>query len=91
MGLNQWRNTDAVLDWFKGIGNKNLYKFVIFDIKENLNWKPAKKALTFAEAHTHLSDDDKAIVSHAIKSSLFNHQQNWIKRDSELFDFTMGA
>ena len=37
MGLNQWRNTDAVLDWFKGIGNKNLYKLVIFDIKENLN------------------------------------------------------
>ena len=37
MGLNHWRNTDAVLDWFKGIGNKNLYKFVIFDIKENLN------------------------------------------------------
>ena len=34
MGLNQWRNTDTVIDLFKGIRNKHLCKFVIFDIKE---------------------------------------------------------
>ena len=32
--LNQWRNTDTVINWFKGIHNKHFYKFVIFDIKE---------------------------------------------------------
>ena len=64
MGLNQWRNIDTVIDWFKSICNKHLWKFVAFDIRkfdpfitENL----LKKALSFAEAHTHLSDDDKAI------------------------------
>ena len=32
--LNQWKNTDLVIDWFKHIKNKNLYKFAIIDIKE---------------------------------------------------------
>ena len=41
--------------------------------------------------HTHLSDDDKAIIHHARKSLLFNDQQTWIKRDSGLFDVTMGT
>ena len=56
-------------------------------ITENLH----KKVLTFAEAHTHLPDDDKAIIHHARKSLLFNDQQTWIKRDSGLFDVTMRA
>ena len=34
MGLNQWRNTDTVIHWFKGIRNKHLCNFVVFDIKE---------------------------------------------------------
>ena len=92
MGLNQWRNTDTVIDWFKSIGNKHLCKFVVFDIREfypSITENLLKKALTFAEAHTHLLDDDKTIIHHARKSLLFNDQQTWIKRDSGLFDVTM--
>ena len=33
MALNQWRNTDAEIDWFKSIRNKYLRKLVVFDIK----------------------------------------------------------
>ena len=47
LDLNQWRNTDTIIDWFKGIRNKHLCKFIIFDIKkfylsitENLLKKP---------------------------------------------------
>ena len=94
MGLDQWRNTDTVFDWFKIIRNKHLCKFVVFDIRgfypsitENL----LQKALTSAKAHKHLSDDDKAIIHHARKSLLFNDQQTWIKRDSGLLHVTMGA
>ena len=32
--LNQWKNIDVVIDWFKQMKNKNLNKFVTFDIKE---------------------------------------------------------
>ena len=94
VGLNQWRNADIIIDWFKGIRNKHLCKFVVFDIKEfylSITENLLKKALTFTEEHTHLSDDDEAIIHHARKSLLFNHQQTWIKTESWLFHVTMGA
>ena len=33
-GVNQWRNTSSVIDWFKNLGNKNKCKFIKFDIAE---------------------------------------------------------
>ena len=30
--LNQQKNTQKVIDWFKGIDNKQYYKFIMFDI-----------------------------------------------------------
>ena len=50
MGLNQWRNTDTVIDWFKGICNKHFCKFIIFDIKEfypSIAKNLLKKSLTY--------------------------------------------
>ena len=32
--LNQWKNTEDVIDWFKSINENQLFKFVIFDIKD---------------------------------------------------------
>ena len=30
--VNQWRNTDSVLSWFKGLNNKQKLNFISFDI-----------------------------------------------------------
>ena len=32
--LNQWKITEDAIDWFKSINEKQLCKFVIFDIKD---------------------------------------------------------
>ena len=32
--LNQWKNTQEVINWFEGIDNKQHYKFIMFDIKD---------------------------------------------------------
>ena len=88
MKLNQWRNTETVIDWFKGIRNKHLCKFVIFDNQEfhsSITWK----ALLLLK-HTVLSDDEKAIIHQAGKSFL-NDQQTWITKNSRLFVVMMGA
>ena len=29
--VNQWRNTDSVLTWFKGLNNKSKLNFISFD------------------------------------------------------------
>ena len=92
--LNQWKNTDIVLDWFKQIKNKHLYKFATFDIKEfypSIKECLLKNAINFAEQHTETSEKDKAIIFHARKSLLFNGQHVWIKKKGGLFDVTMGA
>ena len=75
--LNQWKNTDIVLDWFKQIKNKHLYKFATFDIKEfypSIKECLLKNAINFAEQHTETSEKDKAIIFHTRKPLLFNCQ-----------------
>ena len=34
MEVNEWKNTESVINWFKNISNKHLYKFLMFDIKD---------------------------------------------------------
>ena len=42
-------DTDTVLDWFKGICNKHLCKFVVFDIKGTVKWaEPCKYVILLA-------------------------------------------
>ena len=77
--MNQWKNTDTVIDWFKE-EKKNLYKFENFDIKEfYLSIKECLLINTvhFAEQHTKISKKDKAIISHTSKSLLFNGQHGY--------------
>ena len=33
-GVNQWRNTSIIINWFKNLGNENKQKFIKFDIVE---------------------------------------------------------
>ena len=66
MNLNQWGNTETVIDWFKGIHNKHWCKIVILDIKEfysSITKKLLKKALTFPEVHTYLSKTTKKLFT----------------------------
>ena len=75
MDLNHWRNIDAGIDWFKSIRNIHLCKFFVFDIREfypSTTENLLNKSTTFAKAHTHLSDEDKAIIHHARKPLHFN-------------------
>ena len=75
MGLNQWRNKDTVIFWFKGIRNKHLCKFVVFGIKEfypYITENLLKKALTFVKAHTHTHTH----IFQMMKMQLLNTQEN---------------
>ena len=38
-----------------------------------------------------LDDHDKKIIHHSRKSLLFNQEQKWMKKGSDLFDVSMGA
>ena len=92
--LNQWNNTKSVIDWFKKIENKQLYKFMMFDIKDyypSIKDKLLLDAINFARKHTQVKKKDIDIILHARKSLLFNNGQEWVKKDDPEFDVTMGA
>ena len=81
------------MDWFITIQEKHLHSIVSFDIKD---FYPSKenlliKALKFAESYTDISDEDKRIINQSRKSLLFSNQQAQIKKESGLFDVTVGA
>ena len=93
-GVNQWKSTKDVIDWFNAIEDKNQYTFTMFDIKDfypTIRESLLKEALDFAKTHTKITKKDIDTIMHARKSLLFNEEQVWIKRNGGLFDVTMGA
>ena len=73
IGVNQWINTEEVLNWFKGLENKKSLKWLKFDI---VNYYPSiskdllMKALNFAKQFTHISDEEISLILHCRKSVL---------------------
>lgn len=63
----------------------NLKKFYP-SIEESLLWK----ALDFAEVYNFISTDNKSTIHTARKSSLFSNEGTWVKRESGLFNVSMG-
>ena len=50
----QWNNTTRVINWFKTIENKNIYKFMTFDIKDfysSKNKKLLHDSVNFTRQH----------------------------------------
>ena len=92
--LNQWKNTVDVIDWFKKIKNKPQHKFVVFDVKDfypSIKESLLKKAINFAKQYVQIKKIDYDTIMHARKSLLYTDEQPWIKKESGLFDVTMGA
>ena len=95
IGVQQWRDTSAVVDWFKNIENKNECTFLKFDIVDfypSITKKTLMDSLTFAKKFTAITPKEVDIVLHARKSILFNKDDTWTKKgNSSLFDVTMGS
>ena len=92
--VNQWKSDKNVIEWFKGIQNKNECKFVVFDIEQfypSIKETVLLKALEFAKLHTKVTPKDINLIIHSRRSLLFNQGEVWVKKDEENFDVTMGA
>ena len=66
----------------------------MFDIKDfypSISKELLTDALTFAETIINLDDYDKKIIHHSRKSFIFNQEQTWMKKGSDLFDVSMGV
>ena len=94
LNINQWKNTESVIEWFKRIEQKHLYKFIMFDIKDfypSIQEELLNKGLRFTQEYIDITSKDREIIYHAWKSLLFDGSDTWMKKQSGLFDVTMGA
>ena len=92
--LHQWKNTAAVIDWFKSINNKQRLSFICFDIEEfypSISQDLLIKALDFASDYDNITTDERNIIIHAKSSILIHNHQPWQKKGNTTFDVTMGS
>ena len=94
LNVNQWKNTQNVIEWFMRIEEKSKYKFLVFDIKDfypSIKETLLIKAIHFVEKRVNITTEDKVIIKHARKSLLHDNSEPWMEKDRGLFDVTMGA
>ena len=92
--LNQWKNTSAVINWFRSIENKEHSNFICFDIEEfypSISKDLLNKALDFASDYDNITADERNIIIHAKNSTLIHKHQPWQKKGNTTFDVTMGS
>ena len=60
--LQQWKNNDAVISWFKALENKKKLKFIQFDVVSfypSISPALLENSLTFAASYTKIKKDTK--------------------------------
>ena len=66
LNINQHKNTEDVIDWFKSINERHLYKFVVFEIKD---FRPFMKESLERARHNHK-------LSYNISEKYINNNNN---------------
>ena len=82
-GLQQWKNSNAVIDWFNELPHKANLKFMKFDIVEfypSISEDLLRNALNYAKTLTTISDQEEHIIWHSRKTLLFNDNFTWTKK-----------
>jgi hypothetical protein len=92
--LNQWKNTNEVINWYRQIEDKSKQSFICFDICEfypSITQDLLLKALNFASDFDNITLQEKNIILQAKKSILYDGETPWCKRGKSNFDVTMGS
>ena len=93
--VNQWKDTDNVINWFNAIKDKSQCCFIQLDIAEfypTIIESILDTAISFARQHTDISNENLRIIKHCCKSLLYNNQEPWKKKNTDsCFDVTMGS
>ena len=93
--VNQWKNSQAVAEWFKNIRNKNSASFIVFDMESfypSISLGLIHKAINFIKTIREISEKDISIIMQSRGKLLFNNKDPWPKKSgNEEFDVPMGC
>ena len=94
---NLWKSTSNVIEWFQAVPNKSQHAFITFDVCDfypSISEQLLTKALNYASQFTHITPQDRQIITHAKKITVVSpkytmgkeeHQQ-LIRRDNGSYD-----
>ena len=93
--MNQWRDSEAVINWFQNIKNKSKCIFIQSDIEEfypSISKDLLLKAIDYAKGFVNIRNDETKTILHSRKSLLFSGTDVRIKKDGDKdFDVTMDS
>ena len=93
--VNQWKNSQTVIEWFKNIRNKNNASFIVFDIESfypSISLDLFHKAINFVKTICDIPEKDISIIIQSRTTLLFNNKEPWLKKSgNEEFDVPMGC
>ena len=91
--VHQWKDTDAVINWFKNIRNKRKCISMQFDIEEfypSISKELLQKAINHASAFVRINNEEINLIMHSRKSLLFDSNNVWIKKTVTQFGCNYG-
>ena len=93
--LNQWKNSQEVVELFKNIWNKNNALFIVFDIESfypSISHELFHKAINFVKTIRDITDKDISIITQSRGTLLFNSKEPWLKKSgNEELDVSLGC
>ena len=91
--VNQWRNTQEVINWFnqERTGKCTFIQFDVVSFYPSISEELFAKSLEFAKNLTNISEEEQHILQHARNSLLFTHDGEAWQKKNGLFDVTMGS
>jgi hypothetical protein len=93
-GLMQFKNSDSVVSWFKGIPEKKKCSFIVLDVVEyypSIKEKLLREALDWASSVIPMTEDVKDIIISSKKSLLYSDGTAYKKQSGSDFDVTIGS
>ena len=84
-GVNQWRSSTSVTEWFSKNSEKSSHTFITFDIVDfypSISKNPLDRAISWDQQLTTITPQE-AIIKHARKSFLSHLEKPWIRQGSE--------
>jgi hypothetical protein len=92
--LKQAISTWDVIDWFKNIKDKKLFKFINWDIDNyyaSITPTLLEQTLDWATEYVDITPQQRKIITQACQSFLHFRGQPWMKKGDANFDVGMGA
>ena len=87
------KNTQATINWFKNLKNKNKLAFIIFDVEKyypSIDKNMLLKALLWCRKYVDMNDDEIEIIMAARKAMLYVKREPWAKKGGSLLNVGMG-